>query len=346
MMPTTPVNHTGADNATSPQISVVIPAWHGYQTLAACLHSIRKAARAWRIEVLVVESSGDRARELIREQFPEVRLIVPAGRLQVGAARNTGLAQATGEVVFFVDQDCTVPEDWFDRLLPLFGDTSVGAVGGSIGVRNPRNLSGMGVYFLEFFRHFPGSGPVRDCEEFLLGCNLAVRRSSYPDVQFPERTLGEDVLYSEALRRSGFRLLFVPETTVLHWNRSGWREFFRYNRCMGQAAADYHRTLRSRLIRPFLAFPLLFLLTPPVNCLLIFWRLLRARSGMLPLFLLLSPMCLIGNFWWAIACCRRLRSLQRSDREKWGVSAGAALISNAAETAATIHPNTEERGQA
>jgi GT2 family glycosyltransferase len=295
------------DSSAAPQISVIIPAWYGLRTIADCLNSVHRAAEDWRVEVLVVESSDDGSRELIREQFPDVRLILPPGRLQVGAARNAGLTHARAAVVCFVDQDCTVPEDWFDRLVPLFEETTVAAAGGSIGVRNPRNLSGMGVYFLEFFRHVPESGPARNCDEFLLGCNLAVRRSLFPAVQFPAQTLGEDVLYCAALRRSGLRLLYLPRVTVLHWNRSGWGEFFRYNRCMGIAAADYHRRLQTPVIRPILKFPILVLLTPPVNCLHILWRLLRARSAMLPMFLLLSPMCLLGNCWWAFAFFRRLQ---------------------------------------
>lgn len=295
------------DACTAPQISVVIPAWNGLRTIADCLNSVRRAVGDRCVEILVIESSGDGSRELIRDQFPDVRLILPAGRLQVGAARNVGLALARGAVVCFVDQDCTVPEDWFDRIVPLFKEPTVAAAGGSIGVRNPRNLSGMGVYFLEFFRHVPESGPARNCDEFLLGCNLAVRRSLFPAVQFPEQTLGEDVLYSAALRRSGLRLLYLPRVTVRHWNRSGWGEFFRYNRCMGIAAADYHQTLQTPVIRPILRFPILVLLTPPVNCLHILWRLLRTRSGMLPMFLLLSPMCLLGNCWWAFAFFRRVQ---------------------------------------
>jgi GT2 family glycosyltransferase len=285
---------------------VIIPAWNGHATIADCLQSVRRASQSWNVEILIVESSGDAARDIVRAQFPEVRLIIPAGRLQVGAARNLGLTHATGELAFFVDQDCTVPENWFDRVVPFFKDSAVGAVGGSLGVRNPRNWSGMGVYFLEFFRHIPENREAADCVGFLLGCNLAVRRTLFPQVQFPEQTLGEDVMYSNAVRMAGFRLLYAPQISAKHWNRTGWDEFFRYNGKMGAAAAGYHGKLRSPVVRPFLYFPPLILLTPPFNLLHVLMRLARARSGLLPLFLLLSPICLMGNIWWAIAFCWQL----------------------------------------
>lgn len=296
------------------QISVVIPAWHGRETIGDCLQSILNASRGRDLEIIVVESSGDEARELIALQFPTVHLVATPERMQVGAARNLGVDRATGELVFFVDQDCVVPADWFDRLVPLMQDPSVGAVGGSIGVRNPTNLSGLGVYLLEFFRHLPTLNEPMETSQFLLGCNLVVRRSLFAKVRFPDQTLGEDTLFCARIRSSGLRLVYAPAVTVAHWNRSGWREFFRYNRLMGIAAADYHRHQQTRVVRPFLRVPSLLLLTPPATWLLILGRLLHARSRLTWVFLILTPVCLSGNFWWALAFRHRL--LEEHTRSK------------------------------
>ena len=45
-----------------------------------------------------------------------------------GAARNTGLAAASTELVAFLDSDCVPAPGWLDRLLPHFADPAVGAV--------------------------------------------------------------------------------------------------------------------------------------------------------------------------------------------------------------------------
>lgn len=293
-----------------PEISVVIPAWNGHRTIVDCLDSIRRAAQGRRVETIVVESSGDPARELIRDRFPEVTLIATEARMQVGSARNLGASQARSEWICFVDQDCTVPADWFDRLLAHAADPAVGAVGGSISVRNPKNLSGLGVYFLEFFRHLPHGGAARESTEFLLGANLLVRRTLFAEVQFPNQTLGEDVLFCAAVRKAGFRVIYAPAIPVGHWNRTGWREFFRYNRCMGVAAADYHWELQMSVSRHVRRFPHLIFLTPPLTLLGILRRLVESRSSLLLKFVFLSPACLAGNLCWALAFCRRIQERQ------------------------------------
>jgi GT2 family glycosyltransferase len=40
-------------------ISVVIPAYHGAATIAACLASVLRATEGRRAEIIVVDSSGD-----------------------------------------------------------------------------------------------------------------------------------------------------------------------------------------------------------------------------------------------------------------------------------------------
>ena len=48
-------------------ISVVIPAYHGAATIAACLASVQRATEGRRAEIVVVDSSGDRCGEIVRE---------------------------------------------------------------------------------------------------------------------------------------------------------------------------------------------------------------------------------------------------------------------------------------
>ena len=156
-------------------ISIIIPAYHGDATIAACLASVQRATEGHRAEIIVVDSSGDRCGEIVREQFPEVILVLSPTRLSAGAARNRGIAMARGRILFFVDQDCVVPPDWIAALEKHFADPAIGGAGGSLGILNPECLTGCGVYFLEFFRHFPQNRPPLRNRNFLLGCNSAYR---------------------------------------------------------------------------------------------------------------------------------------------------------------------------
>jgi glycosyltransferase involved in cell wall biosynthesis len=90
-----------------PLISVVIPLYDGERFIRQAIESA--LAQTWeRTEVIVVDDgSTDRGAEIASEY--SVKLLRQENR-GVGAARNRGYAEATGELVSFLDQD--------DRFLP------------------------------------------------------------------------------------------------------------------------------------------------------------------------------------------------------------------------------------
>jgi cellulose synthase/poly-beta-1,6-N-acetylglucosamine synthase-like glycosyltransferase len=215
--------------------------------------------------------------------------------------------------VFFVDQDCVVPHDWIAALEKHFADPAIGGAGGSLGMLNPECVTGCGVYFLEFFRHFPQDKTPQRNRNFLLGCNSAYRAELLSDDAFPDQTLGEDVLLSHQMRQQGFELVYDPRVEVLHRNREGREQFFRYNTKMGTASAADQLILKRPRSWFFLRFPVLAFLTPAVVLPVIFFRLLRCskRRTYLPTFLRLLPLCLAGNLVWAAAFRREVLASRR-----------------------------------
>jgi GT2 family glycosyltransferase len=281
-------------------ISVVIPAYHGEHTIASCLESIKRATQGRRREIIVVDSSASNATaEVVLQRFPEVILIRSQRRLSAGGARNRGIEAASGRLIFFVDQDCIVPPHWIDRLEARLQAPHVGAAGGSVGIQDLSNLSGCAVYFLEFLNHFPGRGQARFNSRFLIGCNCCCRADVLRLVRFPDQTLGEDIIFSNKIHNTGFQTVYDPATTVLHKNREGWKAFFAYNYKMGRAAAAYHRLLQLWWAKPVLRLPILAFSAPALVLPSIGISLLRAPWPYLLRFLLLSPMCLVGNLVWA-----------------------------------------------
>ena len=298
-----------------PEISVVIPAYLGASTIADCLRSLKLALAGRTHEIIVVESSGDSTGEIVRTQFPDVKLILSAARLSAGAARNRGAAEARAPLLFLTDQDCIVPPDWIRRLEDHLKDPTVSAVGGAVGIRDLSNLSGCAVYFLEFLRHFPSSGMARRNGNFLVGCNSAYRTDAVLRIPFPDQTLGEDVLFSDDLRRNGLTIVYDPRVAVSHHNRTGWGEFFDYNRKMGTAAAAYQVALKPWWVQPFLRMPSLTFLAPGIILPSIGLALIRGRWSYISRFLLLLPMCFLGNLAWAAAFRRKVIEL-RSDNDQ------------------------------
>jgi glycosyltransferase involved in cell wall biosynthesis len=292
----------GPDGSLSvPDYSVIVPAYRGKATIINCVGSLRQMAADLNLEIVVVESSGDGSAELVRERFPDVRVICSPSQLTAGQARNLGIHHARGRWIFCVDQDCLVPHDWIPRLLQHLQQPGVGAAGGSLAVANPDNLSGWCVYFLEFLNHFPGRRNQVRTNNFLIGANSCWRPEVFTQVAFPDQTLGEDLLLSEMVRAQGYDVIYDPSITVRHHNRSGWSEFRRYCLAMGKSAAKDQQRIGGFRINLVNRWPLLIFAAPLMILPRIGWALRSAPPSYLLRYLLLLPCCFYGQLVWASA---------------------------------------------
>jgi glycosyltransferase involved in cell wall biosynthesis len=98
-------------DANAPLVSIVVPAYNEEAAIAADLDGIKAAmdASPYSYEVIVVDDgSRDRTAEIARQR-PWVRLLQHPRNLGGGAARNTGLKAAKGEIVVMTDADNTYP---------------------------------------------------------------------------------------------------------------------------------------------------------------------------------------------------------------------------------------------
>ena len=101
------------------KISVVIPAFNEEKLLAESLVEIKAAAasftaRQWDFEVVVCDNnSTDRTAEIARAAGARV-VFEPFN--QIGRARNTGAAAATGDWLIFVDADSHPSRQLFDAV--------------------------------------------------------------------------------------------------------------------------------------------------------------------------------------------------------------------------------------
>ena len=88
----------------TPKISVVIPCYNAAPYIGAALRSVLSQSDV-ELEVIVVDDgSRDGSADLVRREFPQVRLIEQANQ-GVAAARNTGIAAASHDWIAFVDAD-------------------------------------------------------------------------------------------------------------------------------------------------------------------------------------------------------------------------------------------------
>lgn len=107
----------------APFLSVVIPAYNAERTIRRCLGSVEHALAGIDYEVVVVDdySRDNTARtvEKAAERRSGLRLVRHGSNQGPGPARNTGLAEALGEYVWFVDADDEIPAKEFRGFEPV-----------------------------------------------------------------------------------------------------------------------------------------------------------------------------------------------------------------------------------
>ena len=102
-----------------PLVSVIVPVYEVEAYLDECLESVR--SQQWRnLEILVVNDGSSDGSVAIAERHaredPRIRILHrPNGGL--GAARNTGVREATGDYLCFLDSDDTLPEKAISALV-------------------------------------------------------------------------------------------------------------------------------------------------------------------------------------------------------------------------------------
>jgi glycosyltransferase involved in cell wall biosynthesis len=118
-----------------PTASIVVPTRERPHYLDVALASIAPQAREAGAEVLVVVDGPDPASGEIAERHG-TRWIAHDSPRGLNAARNTGAANTTGELVAFVDDDVEAPAGWLRALLEAAeADSGADALGGPIRAR-------------------------------------------------------------------------------------------------------------------------------------------------------------------------------------------------------------------
>ena len=108
--------------------SVVIPTKNRRDILCATVASITEQSEPLEL-IILDDGSTDGTSEMLRAQFPDVR--VESFRRSRGPSyrRNQGARLARGEFLFTIDDDCILPHaDTFARTIAQFDDARIGAV--------------------------------------------------------------------------------------------------------------------------------------------------------------------------------------------------------------------------
>lgn len=197
-------------------ISVVIPAFNEEEKIGHCLASLTRQKTRRPFEVIVVDNqSTDDTTRVARGFGDELNLTVAHESLKSrGAARRTGFALASGDMIFSTDADTVVPSDWIETLAAALERN-----GGTVAVTGPSAITDCtrftnithNIFTLiskRVFRIFFGY-------YCLCGYNFAISRKAYEEAGgFDRRTdAHDDIDLTYRVSRVG-RICYVPVAAV------------------------------------------------------------------------------------------------------------------------------------
>ena len=157
------------------QLSIIIPVKNEAENLNACLHSIRAAAStAVSYEVLVIDNGSEDDTVTIAKEHNATVHIEPD--VTVAGLRNIGAQKACGDILAFIDADCTVTKNWFNALSPYLADDSVKTFGSPPGI--PEQPTWVQECWYQIRKKGTKENPVVPVE-WLESMNLFVRRDVF-----------------------------------------------------------------------------------------------------------------------------------------------------------------------
>lgn len=287
-----------------PKVSVIIASYKQKHCILDLLQSLYEQECDFPFEVIVVDSSGDDTPEIVKQHYPQVKVIALSKRTFPGTARNEGMKIAAGEIFAFTDTDCIVDRHWLKELVNSH-EMGYAVVGGFVKNGTPYNVLGTLDYLLEFSDLItPRATTTKD---HFATCNVSFRREVVAHYGFfADQVKGSDNLYFRQMHAKGEVLYWQPRAVVWHRNRTRFKKILQnqYDLGVGSALNRKKYDIRGKI---FTRHPWLIPLIPFVRLLAIGVRLLRNSPLNFFKFVLLSPLVLICLFYYTLGFYRGLK---------------------------------------
>jgi GT2 family glycosyltransferase len=217
------------------EIAAVVVNYNTRDLLRACLRSIHAERIA---EVVVVDNaSTDGSPEMVRSEFPEVRLIANAGNPGYGAGANQGIAATRAPCVLLLNSDTLLcpgsPSRLADRLdrhprVAIAGPRLLNPDGtlqpSCFPYLTPFNVLVLNTWLNRFLRALPRYRPTwrgtpSQDGHWVKGAALAIRRVALDAMDgFDESYFmyAEELDLCHRLHCGGWEIHYAPEASVVH----------------------------------------------------------------------------------------------------------------------------------
>lgn len=226
-----------------PEVAVVIVTYNSERQIGDCLRSVIEQRRKVRQEIIVLDNSpNDATVRVVREQFPEVNLVIPGRNLGFAAGVNEAVRHTQAEFILLLNPDTVILNHAVDTVVDFArANPGHGLYGGrtlkSDGSLEPSSCWGLpSLWSMAMFAtglsavaprspifHPEGLGgwqrdTVREVG-VITGCFLLAPRQVWNELGgFDERFFmyGEDADLAARARALGYSPIICPKAELIH----------------------------------------------------------------------------------------------------------------------------------
>ncbi|NOV00011.1 glycosyltransferase family 2 protein [Paenibacillus planticolens] len=246
-------------------ISVIICTYNRSEILRECIESVLKNQVENDFELLVIDNnSNDNTEEIVSlftNNYSNVRY-VKEEQVGLSIARNTGIAEATGEIVAFIDDDVVVSPLYIQAIHSFFCEhpEEVCAGGKVIPVWEFEKPE----WFVKNFASIIGETTYGEKKRILkfqevpIGCNMIFKKEIFRKtgmfninlgIKGDELFLGEENALCEKIRKLGRNIYYLPEAYVrhkVHRNKVSQDYVLRRLKLEGASMAQWHMETKKK----------------------------------------------------------------------------------------------------
>lgn len=207
--------------------SIIICSFNRFEHLSKTIESAIQALKSRKdYELLIIDNNSTDNTAKLNELYNSKKEVKYYCEINQGLshARNRGITEATGEILIYLDDDISLPENYFEICDSIFDNPDVKIAGGKVlpyKVEIPEWLPKKFYYLASVFDI---GNEIKETSQ-LMGGNCALRKEVVEKVGKYDISLGrtgkklmggEENDYFDRARRLGYKLIYNPELFIFH----------------------------------------------------------------------------------------------------------------------------------
>lgn len=226
------------------KLSIIIVSYNTQQLLSDCLDSLEKVVKEVNFEVIVVDNaSSDDSVEMVKNDYPWVKLIVSDKNLGFGAGNNLAKDTVKGEYVLFLNSDTIVKKNSLGKTVEYMDENPpIGALTCKLVLPNGEldkdtrrsfptpwvSLTHLAIPLDRIFpkskafsKYWYGYMPINQVHEIdvVQGAFFLTKKKILDHVGWFDEDYfldGEDIDLSWKIKNAGWKNVYYPKVSIVH----------------------------------------------------------------------------------------------------------------------------------